>query len=119
MEQKTSLNLTVRWLLFLIGPDNPMYSVRLGLQTNSTVVKSIGDFTIIDCIDVRDGAEKAMQLVDNLGVQLDEKFTLVYPMFKGTTAEKETFIIDTAWAINEVAMENDWLFSRVIPTPLF
>ncbi|MCP4441233.1 MAG: hypothetical protein GY810_20200 [Aureispira sp.] len=119
MDKNTNLNITVRWILFLIGPDNPMYSVRLGLQTNSTIVKSIGDFTIIDCVDVRDGAAKAMQLVEELGVVLDEKFTLVYPMFKGSTPEKETMIIDTAWAINEVAMENDWLFSRVIPNPLF
>lgn len=119
MDKNSSLNITVRWILFLIGPDNPMYSVRLGLQTNSTVVKSIGDFTIIDCTNVRDGADKAMQLVAELKVELDEKFTLVYPMFKGTSPEKETFIIDTAWAINEIAMENDWLFSRVIPTPLF
>lgn len=119
MEQNINLNLTVRWLLFLIGPDNPMYSVRLGLQTNSIEVKSIGDFTIIDCVDVQDGATKAMKLVQNLGVQLDEKFTLVYPMFQGTTPQKETFVIDTAWAINEVAMEKGWLFSRVIPTPLF
>lgn len=116
----TKLQITARSILFLLPPSiKPPFQVRLGLQTNVPEVQAKGDFTITDCQSIEDAVEKAIAVVENLGVEFATDFTLVYPMFVGQNSEEEALIIDRSWKIKEAADEKGWTFSKVVPTPIF
>lgn len=117
---KTNLNITARSILFLIPPNiKPPFQVRLGMQTNELSVKAMGDFLITECTDINNAIQKAMNIVADLEMPLATDFTLVFPFFVGKNEEEEAEIINNAWMIKDAADTGGWLFSRILPTPIF
>ena len=114
------LNITARSILFLmpIG-SKPPYQARLGLQTNKGGVKAMGDFIITDCLSVADVVKKAKVIIADLNLDFAEDFTLVFPFFTGKNSSEEAELINTAWEIKEAADTGGWIFSRIIPMPIF
>lgn len=111
---------TARSILFLIPPgfESP-FQVRLGMEVNNPNLQSKGDFTINNCQSIAHAVEKALVLMNSLGLTIATDFTLVYPAFQGRNDEQEANIINNAWMIKDAADEQGWLFSRTLPNPIF
>lgn len=107
-------------ILFLMPPGiQPPFQVRLGVHTNSSNFLSKGDFTIANCQSIPDAVQKAMSLIDALGLEVAEDFILVLPPFIGRNETEEAALVDTAWSIKEAADKGGWEFSRHLPPPIF
>lgn len=114
------INITAQSILFLMPPGvQPPFQVRLGLHTNNTGLLSKGDFTITNCQNIPDAVQKAMQLVEAMGLTIAADFMLVLPPFVGRNEAEEAALIDTAWRIKEAADSGGWEFSRHLPSPIF
>lgn len=115
-----ALGIKAKSILFLMPPGvEPPFQVRLGVHTNNPNLLSKGDFTIANCQNISDAVQKAMHLIDALGLTVAEDFILVLPPFVGRNEVEEAALIDTAWSIKEAADKGGWEFSRHLPPPIF
>jgi hypothetical protein len=116
----SQLEVIAQSILFLMPPSiQPPFQVRLGVHTNTKGLLSKGDFTIANCQDISDAVQKAMQLIEAMGLRIAEDFILVLPPFIGRNEAEEAGLIDTAWSIKEAADNGGWEFSRHLPVPIF
>lgn len=114
------LEIKAESILFLMPPGvQSNFQVRLGINTNSAGLLSKGDFTIANCQDVPDAVQKALLLIEKMGLTMGANFVLVLPPFVGRNEAEEVALIDTAWSIKEAADNGGWDFSRYLPVPIF
>ena len=116
----SQLKITAQSILFLMPPSiQPPFQVRLGIYTNNEGLLSKGDFTIANCQNISDAVQKALQLIEGMGLEMAADFILVLPPFVGRNEAEEVILIDTAWSIKEAADKGGWGFSRYLPVPIF
>jgi len=116
----SQLEVTAQSILFLMPPGIQVpFQVRLGVHTNRGGLLSKGDFTIANCQDIADAVQKALQLIEAMGLSVATDFILVLPPFIGRNEAEEAALIDTAWTIKEAADNGGWQFSRHLPPPIF
>lgn len=107
-------------LLFLLPPGiEPPFQVRIGLASEPGELLAKGDLLIAYCDSINDAINKALQLLEQLRIEVAEDFLVIFPPFQGTTDAEEALIIDRAWNIKFAADEHGWQFGRFLPSDDF